>query len=109
MYSTAYHKNCFRVFLNLKTIKNMKKLFNSLKQMFSDENGNVSSKRVVGIMCSIFLCVTLYENSFSEEHIAPSVPLVETVGALAFGCLGLSSIDKFTKRKLDNKETEESI
>jgi hypothetical protein len=90
-----------RHFLNLKT---MKKLLNALKQMISDENGNVSSKRVVGIMCSIFLCVTLYENSFSEEHIAPSVPLVETVGALAFGCLGLSSVDKWSKRKLDNNE-----
>lgn len=82
----------------------MKKFLSSIKQMFSDENGNTSSKRVVGILCSVFLCVTLYQNSFSEEHIAPSTPLVETVGALAFGCLGLSSIDKYTLR---NKKSEE--
>lgn len=87
----------------------MKKILSSLKELLSDENGRLSSKRVVGVLCAIFLCITLYENSFSDEHIAPSVPLVETVGALAFGCLGLSSIDKFTKRKLDNtNETQES-
>jgi len=80
----------------------MKKILNGLKQMINDENNSVSSKRVVGIMCAIFLCITLYSNSFSDEKTAPSTPLVETVGALAFGCLGLSSIDKFTKRKLDN-------
>jgi hypothetical protein len=87
----------------------MKKILSSLKELLSDENGRLSSKRVVGVLCAIFLCITLYENSFSDEHIAPSVPLVETVGALAFGCLGLSSIDKFTKRKLDsNNEPQES-
>ena len=88
----------------------MKKLFNSilspLKEIVSDENHRLSSKRVVGIMCSVFLCVTLYQNSFSEEHIAPSVPLVQVVGALAFGCLGLSSIDKFTLR---NKKSEDNV
>ena len=89
-------------------MKFISKIIGSIKELVSDENGRLSSKRLVGIMCAIFLCVTLYENSFSEEHIAPSVPLVETVGALAFGCLGLASIDKYTKRKLDNKEDEQS-
>ena len=83
----------------------MKKLFNKLSEIISDENNRLSSKRLVGLMASIFLCVTLYQNSFSEEHIAPSTPLVESVAALSFGCLGLASLDKYTKRKL-NKETE---
>lgn len=86
--------------------KILNSIFNPLKEIVSDENNRLSSKRVVGIMCSIFLCVTLYQNSFSEEHIAPSVPLVQVVGALAFGCLGLSSIDKFTLR---NKKTEDNV
>ena len=89
----------------------MKKFFNSfcsiLREILSDEKGRLSSKRIVGVICSIFLCITLYENSFSEEHIAPSVPLVQVVGALAFGCLGLSSIDKYTLRA-NKKEKEES-
>ena len=55
----------------------------------------------------MFLCVTLYQNSFTEEHIAPSVPLVQVVGALAFGCLGLSSIDKYTLRANKKEEIEQ--
>jgi hypothetical protein len=87
----------------------MKKILSAIREILSDEKNRLSSKRVVGIICSIFLCVTLYENSFSEEHIAPSVPLVQVVGALAFGCLGLSSIDKYTLRttKKENKESEQ--
>jgi hypothetical protein len=85
----------------------MKKILSAIREILSDEKNRLSSKRVVGIICSIFLCVTLYENSFSEEHIAPSVPLVQVVGALAFGCLGLSSIDKYTLRA-NKKEKEES-
>lgn len=41
----------------------------------------------------------MYHNSFSEEHIAPSNVLVESVAALALGCLGLSSVDKYTFKK----------
>jgi len=91
----------------------MKKFFNSifsvLREILSDEKNRLSSKRIIGSICAIFLCVTLYENSFSEEHIAPSVPLVQVVGALAFGCLGLSSIDKYTLRNStkEKKESEE--
>jgi hypothetical protein len=36
----------------------------------------------------------MYHNSFSEAHVAPAPILVESVALLAFGCLGLSSIDK---------------
>jgi hypothetical protein len=83
----------------------MKKLFSKLSEIVSDENNRLSSKRIVGLMASTFLCITLYQNSFSEENIAPSTPLVESVAALSFGCLGLASLDKYTKRKL-SKETE---
>lgn len=86
----------------------MKKLLSAIREMLSDENQRLSSKRVVGVMCAVFLCVTLYENSFSEEHVAPSAILVETVGAVTFGCLGLSSVDKFIKTKKENEtKTEE--
>lgn len=86
----------------------MKKLLSAIREILSDENKRLSSKRVVGIMCAVFLCITLYENSFSEEHVAPSSVLVETVGAVTFGCLGLSSVDKFIKTKKDDTtKTEE--
>ena len=77
-------------------ILNMK---NFIKQILADETGTISSKRVCGIICTIMLCSTLFANQFTPEHIKPSDTLVECVTALAFGCLGLTTIDKFSTRK----------
>ena len=70
-----------------------------MTQFFKDENGNLSMKRLCGLLCVIALCVTMYHNSFSEEHTAPSTILVESVALLAFGCLGLTSAEKIFKKK----------
>lgn len=89
------------------------KLFENLKKwvggLFSDEKGSPSSKRLVGIMCSITLCGTMYHNSFSPAETVPAPYLVDAVALLAFGCLGLSSIDKFTavKRDIKNATSQE--
>ncbi len=56
-----------------------------MTEFFKDENGNLSMKRLCGLLCVIALCVTMYHNSFSEEHTAPSTILVESVALLAFG------------------------
>ena len=82
------------------------KLINWISGLFKDERGNPSSKRFVGIMCAIALCITMYHNSFSSVEIAPSTVLVDAVALLAFGCLGLSSVDKFTNRKNSSETTE---
>ena len=74
-----------------------------LSSVLKDEKGNPSSKRIMGVLCTITLCITMYQNAFSEEHIAPSPTLVNAVAALAFGALGLTSIDKFTKKNESNK------
>jgi hypothetical protein len=83
----------------------MKNFLKSIKSLFSDEHGNVSMKRLCGLLCTITLCITLYANSFTEEHVAPSTPLVDSVALLAFGCLGLSSVDKIFGKKRDNDST----
>jgi hypothetical protein len=72
--------------------------------LFKDEKGNPSSKRFIGILCGLSLCVTMYHNSFSPLETAPSPVLVDAVALLAFGCLGLSSVDKFSSK---NNKTEE--
>lgn len=72
----------------------MKKIITWLGEMLKDESGSPSSKRVVGIICALTLCITMYANSFTESHFAPSRDLVDAVALLAFGCLGLSSVDK---------------
>ena len=75
--------------------------------MLSDESGNVSSKRFVGIVAGISLCITMYVNSYSHGDIKPSDTLVDAVAMLSFGCLGLASVDKVFGKKSNNKTTEE--
>lgn len=72
---------------------------NFIKSMFTDESGQVSSKRVSGMLCVVALVISLVANTFTHGDIKPSDTLVNTVGLFAFGALGLTSIDKFTKNK----------
>jgi hypothetical protein len=84
----------------------MKKILNWITGLFKDEKGSPSSKRFIGILCGITLCITLYANSYSHGEIKPSESLVNAVAMLAFGCLGLSSIDRIWGKR-DNNKTEE--
>ena len=77
----------------------LKKFMDGAKSLLADEKGAVSSKRFVGLLAAVTLCVTMYHNSFSSTDIAPADSLVNAVAMLAFGALGLSSVDKFTNMK----------
>jgi hypothetical protein len=84
----------------------MKKIVNWISDLLKDEKGNPSSKRLVGIICGTALCITLYVNSYSNGDIKPADSLVQAVAMLAFGCLGLASVDKiWGKRDNDNDKT----
>ena len=72
-----------------------------IKSMLSDESGNWSSKRFVGILCALSLCATLFISSFSKRSITPPDKIVECVTVLAIGGLGLATIDKIWGRKSD--------
>ena len=87
----------------MKILENLKDWAGGL---FKDETGTPSSKRLVGIVCALTLCITMYHNSFSTTDVAPAEYLVDAVALLAFGCLGLASFDKFTARR--SKKEEES-
>lgn len=80
------------------------KLINFIGELFKNEKGSVSMKRLCGLVCTLTLCATLYANSFTEEHFNPSTPLVDAVALLAFGCLGLTSVEKIMKKKEANTE-----
>ena len=84
----------------------MNKILAGIKSLFSDEHGVISMKRLCGLLCTISLTATLYQNSFSESHIAPSKELVDAVALLAFGCLGLSSVDKIWGKKQKDTSSE---
>ena len=83
----------------------IKKIINWITGLFKDEKGSPSSKRFIGILCGITLCITLYVNSFTHGDVKPADTLVNAVAMLAFGCLGLASVDKiWGKREGENKE-----
>lgn len=84
----------------------MKKLIAYLQGLLKDEKGTPSSKRFVGIIAGLSLCVSLFINLFTEhpvDHV-----LIQSVAALAFGALGLASVDKiWSKDKKEITETHE--
>lgn len=69
-----------------------------IRKMFS-EGDEVSSKRFVGILGSVSLVATMVANSFTHQTIAPSDSLVDAVMWISVGALGLTSADKFAKKK----------
>ena len=73
----------------------MKKLFTWMSGFFSSESNN-SSKRLVGIVGAGFLYWTLYTNSKSETHVAPSESLVWATTSLIMVSLGLTTIESVT-------------
>jgi hypothetical protein len=74
----------------------MKKIRKWLNGLLRDEKGTPSSKRLVGIVTSFSLCIALFINLHTETPVDGN--LVNAVALLAFGCLGLSSVDKYTKK-----------
>ena len=88
----------------------MMKLINWLAGFFSSTNETSSSKRLVGILGALMLFLTLYSNSHSESHIAPSETLVWAVVVVICTSLGLASVkdfgDMISKFKGDKKEAE---
>jgi hypothetical protein len=88
----------------------MKNFFKGVGRLFMDSQGNASSKRFVGILCGVSLCVTLYANSYTHGDIKPSDTLVNAVAMLAFGCLGLTSTEKiFGKKSAEKEDTQENV
>lgn len=93
-----------------KIIEHIKKFFENsgdwINGLFLDERGSASSKRFVGIVCALTLCASLYYSSICTATVHPSDTLIDAVALLAFGCLGLTSIDKYVNvRKKKGTDT----
>jgi hypothetical protein len=83
----------------------MKKFFKSL---LSDESGQQSTKRILAIIGTLFLCVTMMLNSYSHEEIKPSAELVSAVEMIVIVCVGATTVDKFSKKNTASNEPEEN-
>ena len=75
--------------------------------LFKDERGSTSIKPLVAFIGTMFLCVTMTLNSFSEEHFKPADSLVDAVMIITAIGLGADSLDKFSKKKPEEPKTEE--
>lgn len=80
------------------------KILTWLHNLASDENGSPSSKRVIGILAGLSLIFVLTYSSLQKNDIVLNDTIINAVALLAFGCLGLSSVDKFTAIKKQIKE-----
>ncbi len=61
-------------------------------------DGEVSSKRVIGILGAVVLFTTMIANSFSPKDIAPSKELVEAVEYITIAMFFGTAIEKFAKK-----------
>ena len=80
----------------------MKKLINWVVGLLKDEKGTPSSKRFVGIIAGLSLCVSLFINLFTEHPVDST--LVNAVAALAFGALGLGAATRIFKKENNNEQ-----
>ena len=74
------------------------------KNMMEGANGGISSKRFIGLLCSLSLIISLFVSTISCGKYSPPNILVETIGLLAFGTLGLTFVDFFTKKKKNENQ-----
>lgn len=89
-------------------MKAIKSFINWVACLFKDERGSASSKRFIGIISGLSLCGALFINLYTEHPVDPF--LINAVAALAFGSLGLASIDKiWAKRPGAEKKNVEQI
>lgn len=61
-------------------------------------DGEVSSKRVIGVLGAVVLFATMIANSFSPKDIAPSKELVEAVEYITIAMFFGTAIEKFAKK-----------
>ena len=64
-------------------------------EIFTGDKGEISSKRVVGVIGAFILFTSLVISTRLELH--PNKELVEAVEWVVILCLGFTSIDKFSK------------
>ena len=72
--------------------------------MLSDERGAISSKLIIGFICTLVLCTSLIILSIVPNMHQPPDVLIQSIATLASVCIIGSTIDKFSfKSLLKNK------
>jgi uncharacterized membrane protein YeiH len=76
------------------------------KSLLGSGPSTLSSKRFVGVLCVLSLIVSLMVSVFSQGKLCPDKTLVDVIGLLAFGSLGLTSTEMIFGKKYDNKKDD---
>lgn len=87
------------------TVKDvMKKSANFFQRMLSDSrSGDISSKRVIGVVGFLALIVMMFINALYPKSIAPSHELISAIEYIVIAALFSASVDKFSYKN-DIKE-----
>ena len=83
----------------------MKKIINWICGLLKDEKGTPSSKRFIGIIAGLSLCIALFINLYTGQPVEPT--LVNAVAAICIGGLGLASADKIWAKKIDKSKDQQ--
>ncbi|NBX72917.1 hypothetical protein EBZ38_16110 [bacterium] len=76
----------------------------NIKELLSDENGILSSKRVVAILCVFLLCVIFVLESLGLIQTLQDTALIDALVYISMVCLFGTSVEKFSFTKVKNKE-----
>lgn len=71
---------------------------NILRSLLSKDEDSLSSKRFLGLVCVLTLDIVLILSLFIE-NIQLNSALIDAIGLLAFGLLGLTSVETISQKK----------
>jgi len=70
----------------------------NIMEMFKGDKGEISSKRVVGVLGAIVLFSAMVLNIFYPKEISPSPELIDAVKWVVIGSLGITGFEKFANK-----------
>lgn len=74
--------------------------------LISDERGQQSTKRLLAIVGTIFLCVVMVLTLYSSRELKPSLELISAIETIVIVCIGATTVDKFSTKR-NSAPTEE--
>lgn len=75
--------------------------------IIADERGQVSHKRVLGIIGMLVLCTSLIIGSILPNDYRPAPELITAVEVIVSVCIGSTTLDKFSYKQPLPNNTEE--
>jgi phosphate/sulfate permease len=69
------------------------------KSLLADENGAMSSKRLIALICTLALCTLLFITSMYGKAVSPSETIIESITFICCVAMGATTADKFSLKK----------